>query len=253
MRRHVAVAVGTALVAALLATTVVPVAAVHTSGHFFTVQLAENGDATVVVEDRYNLSNADERATFEAFVDNSTRQQAHRERVQRRLDRGASLAADATGRDVQSGEVTLDVTETNSTGIVRVRGSWTQVAAVNTKFNILELRQPFQSGFAVNRTLVVVGPDEYVRVSTRPAPSRALKSSAYWAPDADLSTFFIRFEGPTTATVSPAGGDDGNQQGTPTMTVAPITGRGLSVFSKAVAFALIPVLLVVLGFRRAER
>jgi hypothetical protein len=240
-------------VAVLLAVTVVPVAAVHTTGHSFTVQLAENGDATVVVEDRYNLSNATERETFEAIQSNESRQQAHRDRVQRRLDRGASLAAEASGRDVRSGNVTLEVTEQNGTGVVRATGSWTQLAAVNTKFNILELRQPFQSGFAVNRTLVVTGPtDEYVRVSTRPAPSRALKSSAYWGPDTDFSEFFVRFEGPTTATVSAAGGE-GNQEGTPTASAAPITGRGLSALSQAAVFALIPVLLVVLAYRRVGR
>jgi hypothetical protein len=241
-------------VAVLLAVAAVPVAAVHTTGHSFTVQLAENGDATVVVEDRYNLSNTTERETFEAIQSNESRQQAHRERVQRRLDRGASLAAEASGRDVLSGNVTLEVTEQNGTGIVRATGSWTAIAAVNTKFNILELRQPFQSGFQVNRTLVVVGPtDEYVRVATRPAPSRALKSSAYWGSDTDFSAFFVRFEGPTTATVSPANGGGGNQQGTPTASAAPITGEGLSVLSQAAVVALVPVLLVVLAYRRVGR
>lgn len=253
MRRPLASLVAVLVVAVLLAVTVVPVAAVHTTGHSFTVQLAENGDATVVVEDRYNLSNDTERATFEAIATNETRQQAHRDRVDRRLDRGASLAANATGRDVQSGEVSLNVTETDREGIVRVTGSWTAIAAVNTKFNIIELRQPFQSGFEVNRTLVVLGPDEYVRASSRPAPSRALKSSAYWAADTDFSNFFIRLEGPTTATLSPEGGDGGTQQGTPTATVAPVTGTGLAVLSKAVAFALIPVLLLIIGFRRVGR
>jgi hypothetical protein len=253
MRRPAVVVTTLLAVAGLLAVTVVPVAAVHTTGHSFTVDLAENGDATVVVEDRYNLSNATERETFEAIQSNESRQRAHRDRVQRRLDRGASLATEASGRDVQSGNVTLAVTEQTGTGVVRATGSWTAIAAVNTKFNILELRQPFQSGFEVNRTLVVAGPtDEYVRVSTRPAPSRALKSSAYWAPDTDFSEFFVRFEGPTTATVSAAGGG-GNQQGTATVSVAPITGKGLSVLSQAVVFALIPVLLVVLGFRRVGR
>lgn len=236
------------LVAVALAATA-PVAAVHDSGHSFTVRLAENGDATVVVEDRYDLSNETERATFGAIQSNESRRQAHRQQVQQRLDRGASLAADATGRDVQSGEVTLNLTETNGTGVVRATGSWTAIAAVNTKFNILELRQPFRAGFEVARPLVVEGPDEYVRVSTQPAPSRALRSSAYWPADADFSSFFVRFEGPTTATVSAAGGG----QGAATVTVAPITGEGLSALSRAVAFALIPVLLVVVAFRRAGR
>lgn len=247
MRGPAAVSTAVLLVAVVLAATVAPVAAVPTA-QSFTVQLAENGDATVVVEDRYDLSNETDRATFEAIRSNESRQQSHREQVQQRLGRGASLAADATGREVQSGEVTLNLTETNGTGVVRATGSWTAVATVNTKFNILELRQPFQSGFEVDRPLVVEGPNEYVRVSTRPAPSRALRSSAYWPADADLSSLFVRFEGPTTATVSA-----GDGQGTPTVTVAPITSEGLSALSRAVAFALIPVLLVVVGFRRAGR
>lgn len=248
MRRLVALLA----VAIVLATTVVPVAAVHTTGHSFTVQLAENGDGTIVVEDRYNLSNETERETFEAIASNETRQEQHRARVDRRLERGASLAAEASGRDVRSGNVTLNVTETDGEGIVRVRGSWTNIAAVNTKFNILELRQPFQSGFTVNRTLVVAGPQEYTRVAARPAPSRALKSSAYWSKDADLSGLFVRFEGPTTATLSPAQGD-GDGQGTQTETVAPVSGPGLSVFVRAAAVALIPALLVVVALRRAGR
>lgn len=245
MRRLVALLA----VSFVLATAVVPVAGVHTTGHSFTVQLAENGDATVVVEDRYNFSNESQREAFEAIASNETRQQERRDRVARRLDRGAAMAANASGRDVRSGEVTVNVTETDDEGIVRVRGSWTNVAAVNTKFNILELRQPFQSGFQVNRTLVVSGPDEYTRVAARPAPSRALKSSAYWSKDADLSSLFVRLEGPTTATVSPADGGDGEQ----TATVAPVSGPGLSVFARAAAVALIPALLVVLALRRAGR
>ncbi|WP_255198367.1 DUF7345 domain-containing protein [Halorarius litoreus] len=249
MRRLVAAVLALCTVGVVLASAVVPVAAVHTTGHSFTVQLAENGDATVVVEDRYNLSNESEAAAFEAIASNESRQQQHRQQVAARLDRGASLAADASGREVQSGEVTIEVTETNGTGIVRVQGSWSNVAAVNTKFNILELRQPFQSGFEVNRTLVVAGPDAYTRVSTTPAPSRALKSSAYWGQDADLSAFFIRFEGPTTATVSASGG--GSQQGT--ATVAPITSEGLAAFALAAAVALVPVVLLVVGFGRVGR
>ncbi|WP_255151747.1 DUF7345 domain-containing protein [Halorarius halobius] len=233
------------LVALALATTVAPVAAIHDTGHSFTVRLAEDGDATVVVEDRYDLSNDTERRQYEALVGNESRRQAHRERVATRLDRGASLAAEATGREVQAGEVTLNATETNGTGVVRARGSWSNLAAVNAKFNILELRQPFAAGFEVNRTLVVAAPSDYVRAAARPGPARALKSSAYWADDADLSNFFVRFEGPTTATVAPEDGDEG----TPTATVAPITGAGLSAFSTAAAVALVPALLFVLGTR----
>lgn len=245
MRRAVALAV----VVAVLATAVVPVAAVHDTGHSFQIRLAQDGNATVIVEDRYDLSNETERERFEAIVLNASRREAHRRQVARRLDRGAALAAEASGRDVRSGNATLNMTETDDTGIIRVRGSWSNLAAVNTKFNILELRQPFASGFGVNRSLVVVGPTDYVRVESHPAPARALKSSAYWTADADLSGFFIRFEGPTTATLSPAGGGDGTR----TATVAPITGAGLSAFATAASLALIPALLFVLGLRRGTR
>lgn len=245
MRRlFVAVAVA---VAALLAVTAAPVGAVHQTGSSFTVQLAEDGDATVTVEESYNLTNESERAAFEALRSNESRRQQQVTAFANRLERGATTARNATGRDVRAGEVTITATAEESTGVVRLRGSWTNVAAVNTRYNILELREPFASGFAVDRTLVVKGPDGYVRATTHPSPSRALKSSAYWGADADLSEFFARFEGPSPTPAATA------QDGTPTVTAAPLTGEGLSALSSAAVLALVPALAVAFAIGRVSR
>lgn len=242
MRRIVA-----ALAVALaLAAVVSPAAAVHRTGSSFTVELAENGDATVVVQDTYDLSNESQRQAFEALQGNESRQQERKEAFAGRLSRGADLARNATGRDVQAGEVSVNLTETDDRGVFRLEGSWTAIAAVNTRHNILELRQPFQSGFDVNRTLVVVGPEDYTRAGTNPSPSRALRRSVYWGHDANFSEFFVRFEGPAPSpTSTPSEGR--------TATVAPVTGTGLSALSSAVVLALVPAVLVVLALRRAAR
>lgn len=241
MRRIVAVLA----VALVLAAAVPPAAGVHRTGSSFTVHLAENGDATVVVQDTYDLTNESQRQEFEALKGDESRQQERREAFAGRLSRGADLARNATGRDVRAGEVTVNLTETDDEGVFRLEGSWTAIAAVNTEHQILELRQPFQSGFGVNRSLVVVGPEGYTRAGSNPAPSRALKRSAYWDHETDFSEFVVRFEGPTDSPTDAA--TDGQ-----TATVAPVTGAGLSALSSAVVLALVPAVLVLLAIRRVE-
>lgn len=241
MRRIVAVLA----VALVLATAVPPAAAVHATGETFVVRLAENGDATVVLENRYNLTNESERRTFEALESNETRRQQRADRFDVRLQEGAAMARNATDRDVQAGEVTVNVTRANDTGVFRLEGSWTALAAVNTRHNILELRQPFRSGFQVNRTLRVVGPEGYTRAGTAPNPNIARKRGAYWGVQRNTSKLFIRFEGPSPGP-SPTPTD---QQ---TATVAPVTGEGLSALSGAVILALVPAVLVALALSRVR-
>lgn len=235
MRRALAFVLALALAAA-----VGPAGAVHGTGSAFVVELDADGDATVSLVDEYDRSNGSQRATFEAIRGNETRQSELAAAVTERLRDGAANAAAATGREMAVSEATVNVTSANDTGVVRVRARWTGLAAVNPDDGYVEVTEPFASGFAVDRTLVVRGPPEFERApgGTDPPPDLARKNAAFWGDQQDLSGFRARFAGPVA---------------TPTSTVAPVTGAGLSALANAASLALVPALLLLLALGRVER
>lgn len=234
--------VALAVAAALLVALVGPAGAVHETGSQFVVQLEADGDATVAVVDEYDLSNASQRATFEAVRDNESRRAERAAAVTDRLRTGAAAASSTTGREMRVGEATVNVTTENGTGVVRVRARWTGLAAVDRRAGYVQVSEPFASEFDVERTLVVRGPPGFTRAATRPRPGRAVKNAAFWAADADLEGFRARFTGPVPT-----------PSATPTATVAPVTVGGLTAFANAAALALLPVLLLVVALRREPR
>jgi len=97
------------------------------------------------------------------------------------------------------------------------------------------LTKPFgTAAFALdaNETLVVRGPQGYVRGPLRPEPDIARRNSAFWGGETDLSGFAARFEQPATPTPTP---------------------EGWGAVSGAALFALVPALLVAAAvLRRGE-
>lgn len=232
MRRRLAL-LAVLAVAGLLALAA-PAGAVHDTGSEFVVQLSADGDATVFLEDRYNLSAEGEREAFAALRENESRQAAMADRFTARLREAAERAETATGRSMTVERATVNVTATDEVGVVRVESRWRGLAAVDRENGVVTVTEPFAGGFDVNRTLVVRGPPGYVRAGTSPEPDRALKNAAYWHHDDDLSGFVARFAQPTP-------------------TVAPITGAGLSAVATAAAVALLPVIVLLLALRRDDR
>lgn len=199
-----------------------PAGAVHETGDEFRVHLQADGDARVVLKTTYDLSRPDERERFRRLRNDSA---ARAERVgafRERLKRAATSAEDATGRAMRVGNVAIATERHEDTGVVRLRATWTNLAAVTSER--LVVTAPFGRSLSVNRSLVVAAPAGFERRTTRPPPARALKRQATWAADQDLSGFRAAFVGPTE---------------TPTPTGTP-TPSGVGAFVGAAALALLP-------------
>lgn len=232
--------------ACLLVAVAAPAAAVHDTGEQLVVSLDADGDATVVEVTDYDLTNETERNQFERLESNETARQQRAADFRSYLEDGAALASERTDRDVTAGEVTVNLTRANETGTVRLRGSWTNLAAANDAR--VTVTEPFASGLPVNRSLVVRGPDGYVRHATNPAPGRALRNSAFWGQQADLTDFRATFADPEAATATAT---DAPEQRTPT--AGPVTPDGLVRVFGAASLAAVPALLFAFAFRREER
>jgi hypothetical protein len=232
--RRAVVAVCVLLVAGLVA---VPVGAVHDTGRKVVVDVRADGNATVTFERSYNLTIPAERDRFEAVVNNSTALEQRRTAFAERLRDGATNGSARTARDMAIENVTVSTRRVNDTGVVAVRARWANLAGVYGPQVVVN--EPFSTSYDPNATLVVRGPDGYVREQVSPRPSLARLNSAFWGADVDLRGFSARFIDPD-ATPTPA--ENGGDSATP----APEpTGVGRAV--GAAGFALVPALLVLFG------
>lgn len=235
-------------VCCLLLAAVAPAVAVHETGRQLVVELEADGDATVTKVTEYDLSNDTQRRTFERLESNETARQQRVSEFRDYLSEGAAIARQQTERDVAVGDVTANLTRQNGTGVVRLRGRWSNVAAVDGPR--VAITEPFASGLPVDRTLAVRGPAEYMRIHTDPSPSRALKNAAFWGAGTDLSGFAALFVDPdavtstSTPTATPA---------PETPTAGPVTTDGLLRVAGAASLAAVPALLFALAFRREGR
>jgi hypothetical protein len=225
------VAVCALLVAGLVA---VPAGAVHDTGRKVVVDIHADGNATVTFERSYNLTIPAERDRFEAVVDNSTALEQRRTAFAERLRDGATNGSTRTARDMDIENVTVSTRRVNDSGVVAVRARWTNLAGVYGPQVVVN--EPFSTSYDPNATLVVRGPDGYVREQVSPRPSIARRNSAFWGADVDLRGFSSRFIDP---------------DATPTPTPEPEpTGVGRAV--GAAGFALVPALLVLFGAKRRD-
>lgn len=208
----------------LLAAAVAPAGAVHDTGHTFEVSLEGDGDATLTVERTYDLSVPAERERFESLRTNESARAARVEAFTTRLEDGAATVRESTERDPAVGDAGVEFATADGTGTVALSAPVSGLARVEPRAVVLT--QPFASpsfALAENETLVVRGPEGYVRGTLRPSPDIARRNSALWGHGSDLSGFAARFEQPPTPTPTPA---------------------GWGAFSGAALFALVPAALV---------
>lgn len=218
-----AVAASLALVC-LLAAAVAPASAVHDTGQTVEVFLESDGDATLTTVTTYNLSVADDRERFESLRDNATAREQRVSAFTERLERGMRAVREGTDREPAVGDAGIRVESANGTGTVTLSAPVPGLAAVEGRAVVLT--RPFGTeAFALgaDETLVVRGPQGYVRGPLRPEPDIARRNSAFWGGGTDLSGFAARFERPPTPTPTP---------------------DGWGAFSGAAFVALVPTLLV---------
>jgi hypothetical protein len=230
------------LTASLAAT---PAGAVHDTDRQFTVDLREDGSATVTFERRYDLSVTSERDRFRALANNTTALQQRQAAFGDQLRAEAANGSQRTARDMRIENVSVATREVNGTGVVEYRARWVALAGVYGAQVVVN--EPFSTSFDPNATLVVRGPDGHVREQVSPRPAIARRNSAFWGADTDLDGFSARFVDPDASTSAADGGDGDGGESTP-----PPEPSGVGRFVGAAGLALVPALLVVLGARRRD-
>lgn len=239
MRRdwHAILAVCALLTASLAAA---PAGAVHDTGRTFVVDVHADGSATVTFERSYNLSVPAERDRFSRLANNSTALAERRSAFARQLRAAAANGSQRTARDMRIENVSATTRRANGTGVVELRARWAALAGVYGAQVVVN--EPFGSSFDPNGSLVVRGPEGYVREQMSPPPDRARRNSAIWGASSDLEGFSARFVDPDAATTTGNGGDS----------TSPAQPTGFGRLIGAASFALLPALLVLFAAKRRD-
>jgi hypothetical protein len=214
----------------------VPAGAVHDTGRQLTVQVHENGAATVTFERSYNLSVPAERDRFDRLANNTTALRERRAAFGQQLRAAAANGSDRTPREMRIENVTVATRTVNGTGVVEFRARWVALAGIYGSQVVVN--EPFGTSFDPNGTLVVRGPEGYVREQMSPPPDRALKNSGFWGEGTDLEGFSARFVDPDATTTG--------EESTPPQP------SGFGRLVGASGLALLPALLVLLGAKRRD-
>ncbi|MFB6085838.1 MAG: DUF4897 domain-containing protein [Halodesulfurarchaeum sp.] len=174
------------------------------------VAIHETGTVDLSVVMTYNLSEAAEREAFEGLQTDETLLAEMESRFAARMKRVANASADATGRSIEVNSVDVSMQKTDSTGIVELGVTFTDLAAIEE--GTITLTEPFASGFETDRTLRITVPDGYEVVSVTPQPDERSDDTLIFAPDRSLAGFELvasESGGPitgTTATSTPGMG-----------------------------------------------
>ncbi|MFB6221747.1 MAG: PGF-CTERM sorting domain-containing protein [Halolamina sp.] len=195
------------IVAMLLLTPAASTGAAHSDGHLpskpaFVVDLDEDGSARVTVTVTFNLSSDDEQRAFESLRENETARQQRTERFGDRMRAIAATTQNETGREMTVRDAAIEFVEQNGTGIVALSVTWEGLAAQTDEG--LVLREPFNSGFDINRTFRVVGPQGYTLAAVTPEPADRSENAATWGPSAGFDGFRAVFA-PTTTEADASG------------------------------------------------
>jgi len=217
----------------------VPAGAVHDTGRQFTVQVHQNGAATVTYERSYNLSVPAERDRFDRLANNTTALRERRAAFGQQLRAAAANGSDRTPREMRIENVTAATRTVNGTGVVELRARWVGLAGIYGSQVVVN--EPFGTSFDPNGTLVVRGPEGYIREQMSPPPDRALKNSGFWGEGTDLEGFSARFVDPDATTAG------NGEESTP-----PPQPSGFGALVGASGLALVPALLVLLAAKRRD-
>lgn len=199
--RHVApIILASALVFGLLAGTV---AAQETrSEPALVVDLSEDGAGELTLVLTRNISTDAERTAFDAIRTNETiREQVHA-RFASRMDRLANATSAAVDREVTLTDTTIDFATAadGATGVVTLTASFDRLAAVDG--DRLVLTEPFASGFAIDRPVVVQLPDGYALAESYPTATRA-DGTLTWDAGTDLTGFELEVRAGDSPTGTP--------------------------------------------------
>ncbi|MFB6085410.1 MAG: PGF-CTERM sorting domain-containing protein [Halodesulfurarchaeum sp.] len=171
----------------------------------FVVALDADGSARVTLVTTFDLTTESERIAFEALRANETAREQRTDRFATRMRAIAAQAENDTGRDMAIRNPAMTFTTENGTGIVGLSVTWDGLAA--QKGNRLVLREPFASGFDIDRPFRVVGPDGYALDTATPTPTSQQQNSATWSATTQFEGFETVFAPAAGETVTDAGNE----------------------------------------------
>jgi len=196
----------------------------------FIVDLYADGSARVTLVTTLDLSTGSEREAFEALRANETAREQRTDRFATRMQAIANRAEKDIGRSMAIRNPAMTFTTENDTGIVALSVMWDGLAAQES--GRLVLREPFASGFYIDRSFRVLGPDGYALGTATPTPTNQQQNSATWS----ATTQFDRFE----TVFAPAEGGTSTNAGNGTSGVGtPGFGVGVAVIAVLAAVFLV--------------
>lgn len=198
----------------------------------FVVDLETDGSARVTLVTTFDLTTDSEREAFEALRANETAREQRTDRFATRMEAIATRAENDTGRNMAIRNPAMTFTTENDTGIVGLSVTWDGLAA--QEGDRLVLREPFASGFDIDRPFRVVGPDGYALDTTTPTPTTKQQNSATWSATTQFEGFETVFAPAADGTATDAG--DGTSGAG-----APGFGIGVAVIAVLAASALLVV------------
>lgn len=195
-----------AVIASVLVAGVGPVAAQDRQTEpAVVVDLDENGAADVTVVLTFDLTEDADREAFETLRTDEEALADLEDRFAARMDAVASATAERVDRDVtvRDASASLDTVDGGETGVVSLSVTVENLAAVDD--GRLVLTEPFASGFAADRPVVIHPPDGYELASANPSPTERDAGALTWSADTAFDGFELVLEsdGGATETATP--------------------------------------------------
>lgn len=155
------------------------------------VALDADGSARTTLTVTFDLTNDRDREAFDALRENTTAREQRTRQFASRMRAVADRAEANAGREMQIRDPTIAFTERDDTGIVALSVTWDGLAARSG--DELVLREPFASGFSIDRPFRVIGPDGYELATASPTPTDRSGTAATWAAGTSIDGFEATF------------------------------------------------------------
>jgi hypothetical protein len=163
------------------------------------LELEADGDAAAVFTEEFDLTDAEQRATFRNVTDSAALRAAAAERLRGQMRTVSAEAGAGLDRELRVGNVTVETAVDGETGIVAYAFRWENLAVVDG--DRIVLREPFTTYTSLDRELVVFAPEGGEITSVSPQPERRGEDVVTWP---GLTRFGDGFE---VVAVAPGGGE----------------------------------------------
>lgn len=158
----------------------------------FQVTVGDDGDADILLQLTFDLTDDSEQAAFEELQADTAATERLRDRFESRMAGIADDSAAAADREMRAENATADLDRVDDTGVATLSVTWRNLAAVED--DQLVVTEPFVSGFQPSQRFVLVGPSEYAVASVTPTPDTQDRNTLMWRAETDLSGFNATFE-----------------------------------------------------------